>query len=166
MDRSSEQTAASRTGSKLDLAQSIQKISNAEIPFSLTDGLEAMITAEIGVPFTKTLLAKDDDKELCLNLDLLKERCELAQIKESNYKCQLQKYYGMRVKVCNFNVGDYVYRNNEASNTETSGKLSQTWEGPYKVKRVLGKWSFELEKLDGKLVPGTWNVAQLEKCYV
>ena len=101
-----------------------------------------------------------------MNLDLLEERRELAAIREQNYKRQLEKYYNSRVQKCEFLAGDFVFRNNEASEQEPSGKLAPTWEGPYKIQQVLSKGAYKLERLDGTEVPRTWNGAQLRKCYV
>ncbi|XP_076890567.1 uncharacterized protein LOC143541697 [Bidens hawaiensis] len=94
-----------------------------------------------------------------MNLDLLEERRELALIREHNYKRQLQKYYNLQVQTCEFDAGDFVFRNNEASGQEPLGKLSPTWEGPYKIKQVLSKGAYKLEKLDGTEIPRTWNTA-------
>lgn len=88
----------------------------------------------------------------------------LSLIGESNYKRQLQKYYDSRVKICNFQAGDFVFRNNDVSSQEASGKLTPTWDGPYKIKEVLNKAAYKLEKLYGTEVPHNWNVAQLKKC--
>ncbi|XP_076960124.1 uncharacterized protein LOC143636414 [Bidens hawaiensis] len=123
------------------------------MPFSLTYGTEAMIPAEIGIPSARVLMIDDNDHELRMNLDLLEERRELASIREHSYKRQLQKYYNSRVKKCEFDAGDFVYRNNEASGQEPPGKLAPTWEGPYKVKQVLSKCAYKLENLDGTEVP-------------
>ncbi|XP_076892308.1 uncharacterized protein LOC143544009 [Bidens hawaiensis] len=60
--------------------------SNAETPFSLTNGTEAMIPAEIGVPSPRVTLPNDNDAERRLDLMLLEERRELAAIREQNYK--------------------------------------------------------------------------------
>ncbi|XP_076934104.1 uncharacterized protein LOC143600248 [Bidens hawaiensis] len=125
-----------------------------------------MIPAEIGIPSARVLLINDNDRELRMNLDLLEERRELASIHERNYKRQLQKYYNSRVQVCEFDVGDFVFRNNEASGQEPPGKLAPTWEGPYKIKQVISKDAYKLEKLDGTEIPRTWNAAQLRKCYM
>ncbi|XP_076929449.1 uncharacterized protein LOC143593845 [Bidens hawaiensis] len=95
--------------------------SNSEMPFSLTYGTEAMIPAEIGIPSARVLLINDNDCEIRKNLDLLKERRELASIREHNYKRQLQKYYNSRVQVCEFDAGDFVFRNNKASGQEPPG---------------------------------------------
>ena len=87
-------------------------------------------------------------------------------MREQNYKRQLQRYYNAKVKAFEFNAGDYVLRNNEASNAQAPGKLSPNWEGPYIIKGVLGKGAYTLEKLDGTPVPRTWNAAQLRTCYM
>ncbi|XP_076897376.1 uncharacterized protein LOC143550647 [Bidens hawaiensis] len=126
----------------------------------------AMIPVEIGIPSARVLLIDDSDHELRMILDLLEERRELALIREHNYKRQLQKYYNTRVQKCEFDAGDFVFRNNEASDQEHPCKLSPTWEGPYKIKQVLSKGAYKLEKIDGTEVPRTWNVAQLKKCYM
>ncbi|XP_076960054.1 uncharacterized protein LOC143636306 [Bidens hawaiensis] len=102
--------------------------SNSETPFSLTYGTEAMIPAEIGIPSARVLLIDDNDLELRMNLDLLEERGELATIREHNYKRLLQKYYNSRIQKCEFDAGDFVFRNNEASGQEPPGKLAPTWE--------------------------------------
>ena len=148
--------------------RTLTKTSNGETPFSLTYGSEAVIPAEIGCPSARVLMAdkEENDYELRLNLDLLEDRRELAAIREAKYKSALERYYNQRVKVCKFKVGDYVFRNNEASNTEKQGKLAPNWEGPYKIQTILGKGAYALEKLDGTLVPRSWNAAQLRTCYI
>ncbi|XP_076945225.1 uncharacterized protein LOC143616216 [Bidens hawaiensis] len=108
--------------------------SNAETPFSLTYGTEAMIPAEVGVPSPRVTLPNDNEAERWLDLMLLEERRELAAMWEQNYKRQLQKYYNAKVKVCEFNTGDYVLRNNEASRAQAQRKLAPSWEGPYQIK--------------------------------
>ncbi|XP_076934123.1 uncharacterized protein LOC143600269 [Bidens hawaiensis] len=128
--------------------------------------MEAMISAEIRLPSARTLMIEDNEKELKMNLDLLEERRELAAIRESKYKSQLQKYYDTRVKICEFHKGDYVFRNNEASNAELPGNLAPTWEGPYEIVEILGKGAYKLKTLDGTPIPRTWNVAQLRRCYI
>ncbi|XP_076943004.1 uncharacterized protein LOC143613075 [Bidens hawaiensis] len=139
--------------------------SNAETPFSLTYGTEAMIPAEVGVPSPRITLPKDNDAERKLDLMLLEERRELAAMREQNYKRQLQKYYKAKVKICEFNVGDYILRS-EASRAQPQGKLAPSWEDPYQIKKVLGKGAYTLMHLDGSTIPRTWNAAQLRKCYM
>ena len=137
-------------------------------PFSLTYGSEAVIPAKMGCPSARVLIAAhtNNDDELRLNLDLLEERRERAAVQEANYKKKLERYYNSRIKHCQFSVGDYVFRNNEASNQEKPGKLAPTWEGPYKIQQVLGKGAYALERLDGTAVPRMWNANELRICYM
>ncbi|XP_076939640.1 uncharacterized protein LOC143608507 [Bidens hawaiensis] len=92
--------------------------SNAETPFNLTYGTEAMIPAEIRVPSQRITLPKDNEAERRLDLMLLEERKEMAAMCEQNYKRQLHKYYNTKEKICEFNARDYVIRNNDASRAQ------------------------------------------------
>src|ERR1043165_7215090 len=108
--------------------RTLPKTSNGETPFSLTYGTEAVIPTEVTNPSPRVLLAEsiDNDKELRMNLDFLDERRDSAHVREAAYKRQLEKYYNARVKEQTFRVGDFVFRNNEASNAEKPGKLAPT----------------------------------------
>ena len=43
----------------------------------------------------------------------------------------------------------------EVSEVGEKGKLAPNWEGPYKVKKTLGRGSYKLETLNGEEVPRT-----------
>nr|GEW02642.1 reverse transcriptase domain-containing protein [Tanacetum cinerariifolium] len=76
------------------------KSSHGDTPFSLTYGTEAVIPAEIEMPTyrTATVDVVNNDKELCLNLDLLEERRERAAVCEARAKSKMMKYYNARVR--------------------------------------------------------------------
>ncbi|GJX44994.1 reverse transcriptase domain-containing protein, partial [Tanacetum coccineum] len=144
------------------------KSSNGDTPFSLTYGTEAVIPAEIGMPTFRTTevdVAKNDEA-LGINLELLEEKREQAAIREAKSKRQMEKYYNAKVRNTSFKPGDLVYRNNEASHAEDTGKLGPKWEGPYEVTEALGKGSYRLKDRNGKELPRTWNVCNLKKCYI
>ncbi|GJX68449.1 reverse transcriptase domain-containing protein [Tanacetum coccineum] len=65
-----------------------------------------------------------------------------------------------------FKPGDYVYHSNEASHAMDGGKLGPKWEGPYEVTEVLGDGAYKLRSMDGAVLPRTWNIANLKKCYL
>ncbi|GJW74189.1 hypothetical protein Tco_0133559 [Tanacetum coccineum] len=120
------------------------KSRNEDTPFSLTYGTEAVILAEISMPTlrtTKVDLAQNNEA-LEINLDLLEEKREQAAIR------------------------DLVYRNNDASRAEDTGKLGPKWEGPYEVTEAIGKGAYKLRDSDGNQLPRTWNVSNLKKCYI
>nr|GFC00910.1 reverse transcriptase domain-containing protein [Tanacetum cinerariifolium] len=41
-----------------------------------------------------------------------------------------------------------------------------TAEGPYKVTDALGNGAYKLRSMDGTMLPGTWNVTNLKRCYL
>ncbi|XP_021980490.1 uncharacterized protein LOC110876635 [Helianthus annuus] len=102
------------------------KTSTGETPFSLVYGSEVVIPAKIGLPSPRMLAMEkqNNEKERRMDLDLLEERRENAAIAEARHKSKLEKYYNARVRVCTFVPGDFVLRDNEASNAEKPGKLA------------------------------------------
>ncbi|GKC66555.1 reverse transcriptase domain-containing protein [Tanacetum coccineum] len=144
------------------------KLSNGDTPFSLTYGAEAVIPAEIGMPTHRTAavdIVRNND-EIRLNLDLVEERCEQAAIREAKAKSKMMRYYNARIYGVTFKPRDYVYRSNEASHAMDGGKLRPKWEGPYEVTEVLGGGAYKLRSIEGVVLPRTWNIANLKKCYL
>ncbi|KAM0027207.1 putative nucleotidyltransferase, Hydrolase [Helianthus debilis subsp. tardiflorus] len=147
--------------------RTMPKTSNRETPFSLTYGTEAVIPAEVGIPTPRMQLSQEEnEQELLLNLDLAEEMRELAAIREAKYKKELEKHYNSKVKEIRFKVGDYVMRSNEASLVEGIGKMAPKWEGPYRINTAGKDGAYTLKKMDGTLVPRTWNGAHLKKCFL
>nr|GEY52750.1 reverse transcriptase domain-containing protein [Tanacetum cinerariifolium] len=144
------------------------KPSHGDTPFSLTYETEAVIPAEIRMPTYRTTAvdAVNNDEELRLNLDLLEERRERAAISEAKSKSKMMKYYNARVRSVAFKPGDFVYRSNDASHAVTCGKLGPKWEGPYKVIEALGNGAYKLRSIEGTVLPRTWNVTNLKRCYL
>ncbi|GKB75763.1 reverse transcriptase domain-containing protein [Tanacetum coccineum] len=133
------------------------KSSNGDTSFSLTYGTKAVIPAEIGMPTLRTteIDLVQNDEALEINLDLLKERREQAAIREAKRKAKMERYYNFKVCSTSFKQGDLVYRNNEASRVEDTGKLGPKWEGPYEVTEALGKGAYKLRDRDGKQLSRT-----------
>ncbi|GJW66396.1 hypothetical protein Tco_0120820 [Tanacetum coccineum] len=46
------------------------------------------------------------------------------------------------------------------------GMLGQKGEGPYEVMEALGDGAYKLKSADGTVLPRTWNIANLKKCYL
>ncbi|GAA0176040.1 hypothetical protein LIER_29104 [Lithospermum erythrorhizon] len=64
-----------------------------------------------------------------------------------------------------FSVGDLVLRVMEASQPKNKNKLNPKWEGPYRVRKVIGPGTYELEELSGKEIDHTWHGVYLKKYY-
>nr|GEW21869.1 reverse transcriptase domain-containing protein [Tanacetum cinerariifolium] len=155
-----------RTGEEIRIGQYCMPL--RDTPFSLKYGTEAIIPVEIRMPTYRTTAvdAVNNDEELRLNLDLLEERRELAAMSEARSKSKMIKYYNSRVRGVAFKLGDFVYRNNNASHAVTGGKLGTKWEGPYEVTDALGNGAYNLESTDRTELPRTWNVTNLKRCYL
>nr|GEY66471.1 reverse transcriptase domain-containing protein [Tanacetum cinerariifolium] len=107
-----------------------------------------------------------NDEELWLNLNLLEERRERAAICKAKAKLKMIKYYNARVRGVTFRPGDFVYRNNDASHAVVGGKLRPKWERPYEVTKAPGDGAYKLRSMDGTILPRTWNIANLKRCYL
>nr|GEX16839.1 hypothetical protein [Tanacetum cinerariifolium] len=144
------------------------KSSHGDTPFSLTYGTEAVIPAEIGMPTYRTAAVDviHNNEELRLNLDLLEERHERAAIREAKAKLKMTKYYNARVRGVTFRPCDFFHRSNDASHAMDRGKLRAKWEGPYEVTEALGDGAYKLRSMDGIVLPRTWNITNLKKCYL
>nr|GEY11641.1 reverse transcriptase domain-containing protein [Tanacetum cinerariifolium] len=107
-----------------------------------------------------------NDEELRLNLDPLEERRERAAICEAKAKLKMTKYYNARVHGVTFKPGDFVYRSNDVSHAVAGGKLGPKKEGPYEVTETLRDRAYKLWSRDGTILPRTWNIANLKRCYL
>lgn len=144
------------------------KTSTGDTPFSLVYGTEALIPAEIGMPNIRTAevnVTTNDDERL-IDLDLLEERRQHAAIREAKAKSKMKKYYDAKVRNTSFRPGDFVYRANDASHAEDTGKLGPKWEGPYEVTETLGNGMYKLCDMEGHELARTWNICYLKKCYL
>ncbi|GJR11431.1 reverse transcriptase domain-containing protein [Tanacetum coccineum] len=130
------------------------KTSNGETPFSLTNGSEAVIPAEIGMPTYRTMMIIEElnKEEIRLNLDLFTERRELAAIREAKYKTKLEQYYNKKVHLTSFKPREFVFQKNKASRVEDKGKLGPKWEGPYRVAEAYQNGSYKLQTMEDKEV--------------
>lgn len=60
------------------------------------------------------------------------------------------------------NIGDLVIRKADiGGKNRENGKLTPTWEGPYRVTTNLNTKGNKLETLKGKEIPRTWNATNL-----
>nr|GEW40613.1 reverse transcriptase domain-containing protein [Tanacetum cinerariifolium] len=105
-------------------------------------------------------------EELRLNLDLLEKWRERTTICEAKAKLKMTKYYNARVRGVTFKPGDFVYRSNDASHAVAGGKLGPKREGPYEVTEALGDEAYKLRSRDETILPSTWNIANLKRCYL
>ncbi|XP_077228332.1 uncharacterized protein LOC143861275 [Tasmannia lanceolata] len=136
-----------------------------ESPFNLSFGTEAVIPVDVGTPFPRVTNFNEqlNGDGLRANLDLLEEAREESRIRVAAYKQKVSRYHDSRVRPREFRVGDLVLRKAAISQPKKVGKLSPTWEGPYRVKEVVRPGSYKLETLGEQLLPHAWNSKNLRK---
>ncbi|XP_029148809.1 uncharacterized protein [Arachis hypogaea] len=140
-----------------------EQSATGETPFRLTYGVDAVIPVEIGEPSPRLLLAGMSE---AVEKDLIEETREMAHLTETALKQRIALRYNAKVLKRDFEERDLVLRrNNIGVPTPGEGKLAVNWEGPYRVREVLGKGAYKLEKLDGKEIPRTWNAGNLKRFY-
>ena len=101
-----------------------------------------------------------------VNLDLLEGRREAALIRMAAQKQVIERYYNRKERLRFFKIGDFVLKKVFQSTKVTNlGKLSPTWEGPYRIHDIAGKGAYRLETIDGKILPSHWNVVHLKRYY-
>ncbi|RDX74603.1 hypothetical protein CR513_45640, partial [Mucuna pruriens] len=136
-----------------------------ETPFRLAFGTEAVIPVEIGEPSLRTELfePKANEGELRANLDMIQEVREAAHIREFAIKARVAKLYNRKVIPRNFKPQDLVLR--RTVHKAESNKLMPKWEGPFRVRKEVGRGAYKLETLKSKEIPRTWNTAFLRMYY-
>ena len=144
------------------------KVTTEATPFILAYGAEAVVPLEIthASPRVEAYEPETNEEGMRLALDLIDEVRDEANARNAEHQRRASLYYNRRVKERFFRHGDLVFRKIEASGVGEKGKLALNWEGPYKIKKTLGRGSYKLETLDGAEVPRTWHASNLKVYYI
>ncbi|XP_077250975.1 uncharacterized protein LOC143890252 [Tasmannia lanceolata] len=143
------------------------RTATGESPFNLSFGTEAVIPVDIGVPSPRIVHFSEqlNGDGLRANLDLLEEVREESQIRSAAYKQKVSRYHDVKIRPREFRAGHLVLRKASVSQPRSVGKLSPTWEGPYRIKEVIRPGSYRLESLDEQMLPHAWNSRNLRIYY-
>ncbi|CAN1325501.1 Transposon Tf2-6 polyprotein [Linum perenne] len=140
------------------------KTATDETPYTLVYGTEAVLPVEVNLPSLRIQHFNHDynDTGLHHNLDLIEERREDAAIRLVAEKEQLARRYNAHLRPHQLEEGDWVVRK-VFRPIPQQGKLNANWEGPYKVREVVGPSTFKLERPNGEPIHKTWNAMHLRK---
>jgi hypothetical protein len=95
---------------------------------------------------------------------LLEERCNTVLINVQKYHESIKKYYNKSVVQRELNIGDLVLKKD--IRTRDKHKFSSTREGTFIIVDVAAPRAYVLTKVDGAMLPNTWNIDQPCKYYV
>ncbi|RWW48872.1 hypothetical protein BHE74_00045016, partial [Ensete ventricosum] len=120
------------------------KTSTGESSFSITFRTEAILSPEvIYLTFwVETYEEPSSSDRLRENLDLLEERRAAMHLRILGYKRAITNLYNHR------------------------GKLAPNWEGPYRIESVPREGTYTLLTMEGKQLPRTWHISNMQKFYV
>ncbi|XP_022155342.1 uncharacterized protein LOC111022476 [Momordica charantia] len=127
--------------------------STGETPFSLSFGSEVVVPVEIGLPspMVEQFSPLDNNESVKLNLNLLEEHRETARLRTAEYKNRIARHYNSKVKKRDFKEGDLVLRKIMLNTKDSiSDAFGPTWEGPYKVTKVVRIGTYALEDQRGE----------------
>lgn len=82
----------------------------------------------------------------------------MAHIRMIAQKQQIEWYYNKKAKVRPLKVGDYVLKEKTQAGKDPRESSPQN-HGPYKITTAANKGSFQLETMEGKLLPNNWKIA-------
>ncbi|XP_074327138.1 uncharacterized protein LOC141665055 [Apium graveolens] len=138
-----------------------------ETPFRLTYGIDAVLPVEISLnyPWVEIFDPSLALEGLRFHNDLLKETREELRLRMIAQQDKMAKYFSKKVKAKNLQVNDLVLRDSATSHPTVSRKFKPTWEGPYRVSKVVSAGTYELAHLDGLPIKNAWNNIHLKKFY-
>ncbi|XP_075075622.1 uncharacterized protein LOC142162776 [Nicotiana tabacum] len=119
-------------------------------------GVEALIPVEISELSTRYTQATEEsnEEEMRINLDLLEERREATLIRMTAQKQIIERYYNQKAHLRYFKIGDFILKKVfQLKKVANAGNLSPNWEGPYRIRGIAGNGAYEVEIMEGKVLP-------------
>jgi hypothetical protein len=137
-----------------------------DTPFNLVYVADAALPPEIYLesPRVAHFNAEDQAEASELDSNLLEERRNIALANVRKYQKSLKRYYNKSVIQRELNIGYLVLKKD--IRTRDKHKFSSPWEGPFIIVDIEAPGAYVLAEVDGGMLPNTWNVDQLCKCYI
>jgi hypothetical protein len=140
-------------------------------PFELVYGQEAVLPVEIGLQSLRvtgqgSLSAKEYHELMMDKIDDVHESRFQALEEIEKEKIKIAKAYNKHVMEKSFQVGDIVWKMILPLGTRCGkfGKWSPSWEGPFRVIRVVPGSAYFVDDLEGQMLPKGLNGKYL-KCH-
>jgi uncharacterized protein involved in tolerance to divalent cations len=134
-----------------------------DTPFNLVYGADVVLPPEIYLELTRVAYINAEDQEEARELDsnLLEERLNTALAIVWKSQESLKRYYNKSVIQTELNIRDLVLKKD--IRTKDKHKFSSPWERPFIIVDIAAPGAYVLAKVDGGMLPNTWNVDQLHK---
>ncbi|XP_075478885.1 uncharacterized protein LOC142519741 [Primulina tabacum] len=131
---------------------------------NLVNGTEGVLPAEIGQENARmTGYGPNNDELRAMDLDLIEEKRNRADVRMAAYQKRMARGYNKRVWPRSFETGDLIMKKIQFQGER--GKLDSKYEGPYKVIGKARIASYYLEDAEGKKTKCLGNVQHLKRYY-
>ena len=133
-------------------------------PFELVYGQEAILPVEVNLDTYR--LAKQNDLTTVDYHDLMMDNIDevsdkrMQALKEiEKDKLRVVRTYNKKVRAKYFQVGELVWKTILPLGTKSNkfGKWSPSWEGPYRIIKVIFENSYMVETMQGECLPRALN---------
>ncbi|KAL6214918.1 hypothetical protein ACLB2K_014350 [Fragaria x ananassa] len=122
-------------------------------------GTEVVLSIETYIPLSRVenFDATTNEQGLQLNIDLIEERQERADLHNQVYKQRVARHYNNKVRTRTLGLGDWVMKRITTKTTT----LDPTWEGPFEIVEEVGSATFFLRDQDVIVTGHPWNTEHL-----
>jgi hypothetical protein len=133
-------------------------------PFELVYGQETMLPMDLNLQFSMVvhqdkLTGEEYNIKLMDEIDVVHESHFVAIREIEKEKLRVAKAYNKKVCEKSIQIGDMVWKTILPLGTRSTrfGKWSSSWEGPYKVVKIVPENAYFVETLKGKSLPKALN---------
>jgi hypothetical protein len=110
-----------------------------------------------------TLQCRKSGRSKGAQLQSVRREAHTALANVRKYQESLKRYYNKSVIQRELNIGDLVLKKD--IRTKDKHKFSLPWEGLFIIVDIVAPGAYVLAKIDGGMLPNTWNPDQLHKYY-
>ena len=135
----------------------------------LAYGLEVMLSVEVALYNHRLTTFQEELNNATLReaLNLLPSVRGTALLREALYQLHIARLYDRTVKLHHINIGDLILRHTKAlARAGEHDKLTENWEGSYKVTASIQLGTYHVETLIGAPIARTWHSSNLRNTII
>ena len=146
------------------------RTSTGATPFSLVYGMEAVLPIEVKIPSMRVLMeAKLIEAEWCQSrydqMNLIEEKRMTALCHGQLYQQRMKKAFDKKVRPRVFREGDLVLKKIQSFISDSRGKQTPNYDGPYVVKKAFSGGALILATMDGEEITRPANADAIKKYF-
>ena len=146
------------------------RTSTGVTPFSLVYGMEAVLPIEVEIPSIRVLMGAElTEAEWCHarydELNLIEKKRMTTLCQGQLYQQRMKKAFDKKVRPRVFKEGDLVLKRIQSFLTDSRGKWTPNYDGPYVVKKAFSGGALKLVTMDGEEFTYPTNTDTVKKYF-